>query len=227
MKRGLEHDKYEINATCPSLGGNFIKTKNIRCVFVCLIICSISLVLTGCGAKLSTKKDVEKYVKRIYGKEYTLTLIGDFRQERKWEVNLKDKNIEVTFELRNFLRPSIQFLDNTSFGPIKEYYQSTYAIEKAKIVHDNVLKIVRRYPDIEYIEDAVEKSDRFIVHNNNYKDFIKCIKEIDKLYSFPIDTYYLFFATVYDDENNVADSWLYSYSIGDKKLDESLLQPKN
>jgi len=190
----------------------------------------------GCSSELSTQREIESYVKKTYGKNFIITLIDSddvgvtdssrAGTSKTWRIDLKERDLDITFELENYLSRSIKFLDGASFGPVKSYYVSTYAQEKAKILHKEVLKIVDKYPDVEYVEDESSPSDRFMVYNSNHNEFIKCIKEIDKLYNFPRDTNIRFLATVMDENNNIVDTWLYSYSSGKKKLDTSLLKPR-
>lgn len=198
-----------------------------------LAVLSMTFLLCGCSDELSTDKETERYIRKNYGKDFTMTLIasdctgetepgraGDYKL---WTVVLNEDGNEITFVLRNYLTRAVQFLDGASFGPLKSQYESSYAKEKSKIVHDQILKIVDQYTDIKYEEDESD-SDRFIIYNGNYEEYADCIHQIDTLYDFPRDTNITFFATMYDENGVVIDSWLYEYSSGDKKLDMSLLE---
>lgn len=202
-----------------------------------LIAISVMAALAGgCTARLRTADEVRYYVEQTYGKDFSLWPVEPDGQtgsqsdrpasSQTWKVILQEAGHDISFELRNYLTNSIQFLDGASFGPVVSRFESTYAIEKARAVHDQVLNIVAGFPDVEYVEDDNLRSDRFVVHNSNFEAFIACIQEIDRLYSFPQDTVIRFFATVIDRNDAIVASWLYNYSTGEKQLDISLLRPR-
>lgn len=217
-----------------------------------LAVLSMTLLLCGCSEELSTEKETERYIKKNYGKDFTMTLAesdcsgesertggpdragerdstvesepGKAGDYKTWTVVLKENGHEITFVLRNYLSHAVQFLDGASFGPLKSRYESSYAIEKSRIVHEQVLNIVDQYADVKYIEDDSD-SDRFEIYNSSYDEFADCIRQIDALYAFPCDTGIRFFATMFSENGEVIDSWLYEYSSGNEKLDMSLLEP--